>query len=130
MAENKTRVDFNAPESLVEEADTVAELLGESRTQLLIDGLRKELEDVVGDESFQRRVREAYYDDEIDFATVRDALGTDEAIRVRLLKESLAREVPAPDADDVDIPSDGEFYDGDVSTWTPDDKSDSDGGER
>lgn len=130
MAENKTRVDFNAPESLVEEADTVAELLGESRTQLLIDGLRKELEDVVGDESFQRRVREAYYDDEIDFATVRDALGTDEAIRVRLLKESLAREVPAPDADDVDIPSDGEFYDGDVSTWTPDDESDSDGGER
>lgn len=130
MAENKTRVDFNAPESLVEEADTVAELLGESRTQLLIDGLRKELEDVVGDESFQRRVREAYYENEIDFATVRDALGTDEAIRVRLLKESLAREVPAPDADDVDIPSDGEFYDGDVSTWTPDDKSDSDGGER
>lgn len=130
MAENKTRVDFNAPESLVEEADTVAELLGESRTQLLIDGLRKELEDVVGDESFQRRVREAYYDDEIDFATVRDALGTDEAIRVRLLKESLAREVPAPDADDVDIPSDSEFYDGDVSTWTPDDESDSDGGER
>lgn len=130
MEEDTTRVNFNAPESLVEEADTVAELLGESRTQLLIDGMRKELEDVVGDESFQRRVREAYYEDEIDFATVRDALGTDEAIRVRLLKESLAREVPAPDADDVDILSDGGFYDGDVSTWTPDDDSDSDGGER
>jgi hypothetical protein len=40
MAEEKTRVDFNAPASLVEQADAIADLLGVSRTQLLVDALR------------------------------------------------------------------------------------------
>jgi len=37
----KTRVDFNAPRSLVERADSVVEILT-SRTRLLIDALEDE----------------------------------------------------------------------------------------
>ena len=36
MAEEKTRVDFNAPKSLVERADSVIEILDISRTWLLM----------------------------------------------------------------------------------------------
>jgi hypothetical protein len=44
MAEEKTRIDLNAPKSLVERADSVVEILDISRTRLLIDALEDEVE--------------------------------------------------------------------------------------
>lgn len=124
MAEDKKRVDFNAPASLVEEADAVAELLGVSRTDLLVEGLREQLAETVSDEDFQRRLREAFYDGRLDFDTVATVVGTEEATRMRLLRESLDREPPVPDADEVDVPAAESFYDGEVPTWEPDDETD------
>lgn len=129
MAENKTRVDFNAPESLVERADVAADLLDISRTQLLVEALRDELESRLSDEQFQRQLRQAYYDDRLDFETVETMLGTEEAIRLQLLRASLTRDTPEPRLDG-ELPTQAEFYDGSVPEWTPDERDTDDGSQR
>lgn len=119
MAEDRTRIDFNAPTSLVERADSLADILGTSRTRLLVDALREELDDLARDEGVRREVRAAFYDDRVTFETVESVLGTEEALRMRLLRESLNRAAPEPHLED--LPADDEFYDGDVPEWAPDD---------
>ena len=130
MGEEKTRVDFNAPASLVERADSVVEILDISRTRLLITALEDELEELANDEEFRRRLSDAYYNDRIDYQTVEAVLGREEAMRMKLLRASVDQTLPEPRLDG-DLPSDEEFYDGDVPEWTPDDPSESaDGGPR
>lgn len=123
MAEEKTRVDFNAPASLVEQADAVAELLGVSRTQLLVDALRDEIDELAADDGFRRRLEAAYYDDRVGFDVVESVLGTEAAMRTKLLRDSLDRDPPEPRVD-ADLPTDEAFYDGDRPTWTPDEDAD------
>ena len=122
MPEEKIRVDFNAPASLVERADQVADVLDVSRTSLLIDALEDELEEITGDETFRRRLGEAYYDDRVDFESVESILGREEAMRMKLLKESIDWEPTEPTLAD-NLPSNEEFYDGPVPEWTPDKRS-------
>jgi len=129
MAEEKTRVDFNAPASLVERADSVVDVLDISRTRLLIDALEEELEALANDSGFRRRVSDAYYDGRVDFETVEAILGREEAMRMKLLRASIDRTPPAPQLE-ADLPSDEAFYDGEISEWTdsesstsPDDES-------
>lgn len=119
MAEEKTRVDFNAPASIVERADNVAELLDISRTRLLIDALQDELDELVNEEGFRTHLRDAYYDERIDFQTVKSVLGQEEAMRMKLLRASIDREPPKPQLK-AELPSDGEFYDGEVPVWRSD----------
>lgn len=121
MAEEQTRVDFNAPRSLVERADTVAALLDISRTQLLVDALREELDACLSDEQFLQEVKQAYYDGRIEFEAVETMLGTEEAARLQLLRESLARDAPEPVLEG-DLPTQDAFYDGKgpLPEWTPD----------
>lgn len=119
MAEEKTRVDFNAPTSLVERADQIAEVLDVSRTRLLIDALQDRLVDITDDEGFRRQLNDAFYDGRIDFRAVETILGTEEAMRLKLLRESLDSEPPEPESAGS-LPSDEVFYDGDVPAWAPD----------
>ena len=119
VAEEKTRVDFNAPASIVERADNVAELLDISRTRLLIDALQNELDDLVNDDGFRSRLRDAYYDERVDFQTVKSVLGQEEAMRMKLLRASIDREPPEPQLK-AELPSDEEFYDGEVPVWRSD----------
>ncbi len=123
MAEEKTRVDFNAPKSLVERADNVVEILDISRTRLLIDALEDELEELATDEEFRRRLSDAYYDDRVDYDTVEAILGREEAMRLKLLRESIDRAPAIPTLED-DLPSDESFYDGEVTKWTGSQSSD------
>lgn len=123
MPEEKTRVDFNAPVSLVDQADVVADLLDVSRTQLLIEALRDEIEELATDDGFRRMISDAYYSGEIDFETVESILGTEEAMRMKLLRASLNREPPEPQIES-ELPPPAEFYDGDVPEWTPHDEAD------
>ena len=116
MAEEKTRVDFNAPASLVERADGVVEVLDISRTRLLITALEDELEELANDEEFCRRLGDAYYGDRIDYQTVEAILGREEAMRMKLLRQSIDRTPPEPQLEG-DLPSDERFYDGDVPEW-------------
>lgn len=125
MAEEKTRVDFNAPKSLIERADSVVEILNISRTRLLIDALEDELEDLVNDEKFRRRLSDAYYDGRVDYDTVEAILGREEAMRLKRLRASIDRTPAIPKLED-DLPSDDAFYDGEISEWTDSRSSDSD----
>jgi hypothetical protein len=124
MAEEKTRVDFNAPKSLVERADSVVEILDISRTRLLIDALEDELEDLANDEEFRRRLNDAYYDERVEYDTVEAILGREEAMRLKLLRESIDRTNAVPKLEDG-LPSDDVFYDGEISEWTESGSSDS-----
>jgi predicted transcriptional regulator len=126
MPENKTRVDFNAPASLVERADTVAEVLDISRTRLLIDALQDELDELATDDGFRRRLSDAYYAGDVGFETVESTLGREEAMRMKLLRASLDREPPEPRLKD-ELPPDEEFYDGEMPEWEPDGESDTAG---
>lgn len=114
------RVDFNAPSSLVERADAIAELLDMSRTQLLTEALRDELESRLSDEQFRQELKQAYYDGRIGFDTVESMLGTEEALRLKLLSESIGRDAPEPRLAG-DLPSGDAFYDGDepLPEWNP-----------
>jgi len=126
MAEEKTRVDFNAPKSLVERADSVAEVLDISRTRLFIDALEDKLEALATNEEFRRRLSDAYYDDRVDYDTVESILSREEAMRMKLLQESIDRTPAIPELED-DLPSDDAFYEGEVSEWTDSNSSDTDG---
>ena len=70
MAEEKTRVDFTAPKSLVERADSVVEIVDISRTRPLIDALEDELEELANDEEFHQRLNDAYYNGRVDSDTI------------------------------------------------------------
>lgn len=118
--EEKTRVDFNAPTSLVERADAIADLLGTSRTQLLVEALREEIDNRVADEGFRDRVKAAYYADRIDLDVVDAVLGTEAATRMRLLRGSVDRDPPEPSTTGESV-SATEFYDGAIPSWEPND---------
>lgn len=122
MAGEKTRVDFNAPSSLVERADAIAELLDMSRTQLITEALRDELESRLSDDQLRQELKQAYYDGRIGFQTVESMLGTEEALRLKLLRESITRDAPEPRLEG-DLPAGEAFYDGDepLPEWIPDD---------
>ena len=117
MAGEKTRVDFNAPKSLVERADSVVEILDISRTRLLIDALEDELEALANDEEFRRRLSDAYYDGRVEYDTVEAVLGREEAMRMKLLRASIDRTPAVPQLED-DLPRDEAFYDGEITEWT------------
>jgi len=125
MAEEKARVNFNAPKSLVERADCVVEILDISRTRLLIDALEDELEAFANDDEFRRRLSDAYYEGDVDYDTVEAILGREEAMRLILLRESIDRTPAVPTLTDG-LPSDDAFYDGEVSQWTDSESADSD----
>ena len=125
MVEEKTRVDFNAPKSLINRADSVAEILDISRTRLLIDALKDELEALAADEEFCRRLSDAYYDGRVDYDTVEAILGREEAMRMKLLRASIDRTPAIPQLKN-DLPSDDAFYDDEISEWTGSDSSEPD----
>jgi hypothetical protein len=117
MSEEKTRVDFNAPTSLVERADSVAKILDISRTRLLIDALEDELEAFADDEGFRRRLRDRYYEGRVEYETVEAILGREEAMRMQLLRASVDQSPATPKLSDS-LPTDEAFYDGDMPHWT------------
>ena len=124
MAGEKTRVDFNAPKSLVERADSVVEILDISRTRLLIDALEDELETLANDEEFRRRLSDAYYDGRVEYDTVEAVLGREEAMRMKLLRASIDRTPAVPQLED-DLPRDEAFYDGEIAEWTDSESTES-----
>lgn len=124
MPEEKTRIDFNAPTSLVERVDTVADLLDTSRTRILIDALRDELEELAQADEVRRLLTDAFYNGDIEFQTVEAVVGREEALRMKLLRDSIDSTPPEPHLDAV--PAAAEFYDGSIQEWTPDEEPDGD----
>jgi hypothetical protein len=109
-------VHFQSPEYLVERLDAIADLFDKDRTDLLVEAIREYLEETAESETFQELVATKYYDDQLEFETVKQLVGAETAQRLRLLKSDLEGEpldLAAPD--DVDV------YGGDVMTAGEDD---------
>ncbi|MGZ0748588.1 hypothetical protein [Haloparvum sp. AD34] len=114
------RVHFQSPEYLVERLDAVADLFDTDRTDLLVEAIREYLEETADSETFQELVATKYYDDQLEFETVKQLVGTETAQRLRLLKADLQDE-PL----DLAAPEDIDVYDGDataVDTAADDDR--------
>ena len=88
MSEKK-RVQFRAPQSLVDRADSLAEVLDTDRTDVLIDALRDYLREAAHDDEVKQEIADAYYDDRITFDELADLVGHEEAANFRVLKEQL-----------------------------------------
>lgn len=104
------RVHFQSPEYLVERLDAVAELFDTDRTDLLVEAIREYLEETADSETFQELVATKYYDDQLEFETVKQLVGTETAQRLRILKADLEDE-PL----DLEAPADVDIY-GDDAT--------------
>lgn len=85
------RVNFRVPADLVEKADVAAEVSHKNRTEILVEALREYLAAVEEDEAFREAVVELYLDDEIDFETLKDFVGRQDAESVRASKRLLER---------------------------------------
>lgn len=110
------RVHFQSPEYLVERLDAIADLFDKDRTDLLVEAIREYIEDTADSDTFQELVAAKYYDDQLEFKTVKQLVGAETAQRLRLLKADLEGEpldLAAPD--DVDI------YDEEATTVATDD---------
>lgn len=115
------RVHFQSPEYLVDRLDAIADLFDKDRTDLLVEAIREYIEETAESETFQELVATKYYDDQLEFETVKQLVGAETAQRLRLLKadlESGSLDIAAPD--DVDI------YGGETTTIDPERDADVD----
>jgi len=110
-SDDPRRVHFQSPEYLVDRLDAIADLFDKDRTDLLVDAIREYIEDTADSETFQELVATKYYDDQLEFETVKQLVGAETDQRLRLLKADLEDE-PL----DLATPNDVDVYDGDVTT--------------
>lgn len=83
------RVQFRAPEQLIEQADVLATAEGRDRTAVLIDALRNYLRESAESDDVKRDLANAYYEEEIGYNEIKEILGPKEAENLRLLKDQL-----------------------------------------
>jgi metal-responsive CopG/Arc/MetJ family transcriptional regulator len=83
------KVNFRLPEQLVTHADIAAEVTHKNRTELLIETLREYLNEAKSEESFQEAVVELYLVDELEFETLIDMIGRQDAEAIRTSKQLL-----------------------------------------
>lgn len=103
-ADDSRRVHFQSPEYLVERLDAIADLMGTDRTELLVEAIREYIDEQADSDAFQQRVATAFYADELDFETVKQLVGAEQALRLRLLKADIEGEsfnLNAPDNTDI-----------------------------
>ncbi|WP_254538418.1 ribbon-helix-helix domain-containing protein [Halomarina litorea] len=105
------RVHFQSPEYLVERLDAIAELFDKDRTDVLVEAIREYIEETADSETFQELVATKYYDDQLEFETVKQLVGAETAQRLRLLKADLEGE-----PFDLDAPADVNIYGDDATT--------------
>ena len=105
------RVHFQSPEYLVDRLDAIADLFDKDRTDLLVEAIREYIADTADSETFKELVATKYYDDQLEFETVKQLVGAETAQRLRLLKADLEDE-PL----DLAAPDDADVYEGDVTT--------------
>lgn len=85
------RVNFRLPEELVTQADIAAAVTHKNRTEILIEALREYLNEIESDEQFRESVVELYLDEQIEFDTLADVIGRQDAEAVHASKEVLDR---------------------------------------
>lgn len=83
------RVHFHSPVQLIERVDAIATIFHKDRTEILNEALREYVDETANDDSFQGIVANEYYEERLDFETVKQLVGADAAQRFRLLKRDL-----------------------------------------
>ncbi|GGN24370.1 hypothetical protein [Halarchaeum nitratireducens] len=89
MSAEKKRVQFRAPDRLIDRADALANVLGEDRTDILVTALREYLQEATHDDALVQEIAAAYYDDEITYDQLKSLVGAEESANLRVLKEQL-----------------------------------------
>jgi len=89
MSTDKKRVQFRAPNRLIDRADALAAVLGEDRTDVLVTALREYLQDAAHDDQLTQEIAAAYYDGEITYEQLKTLVGAEEAANLRVLKQQL-----------------------------------------
>jgi metal-responsive CopG/Arc/MetJ family transcriptional regulator len=89
MSTDKKRVQFRAPNRLINRADALATVLGEDRTDILVTALREYLQDAAHNDALTQEIAAAYYDDEITYEQLKSLVGAEEAANLRVLKQQL-----------------------------------------
>ncbi|MWV65528.1 hypothetical protein GRS48_11965 [Halorubrum sp. JWXQ-INN 858] len=89
MSTNKKRVQFRAPNRLIDRADALAAVFGEDRTDVLVTALREYLQDAAHDDVLIQEIAAAYYDDEISYEQLKALVGAEEAANLQVLKQQL-----------------------------------------
>ena len=89
MSTDRKRVQFRAPDRLIDRADALAAVLGEDRTDILVTALREYLQDATHDDTLTQEIAAAYYDDGISHEQLRALVGAEEAANRRVLKRQL-----------------------------------------
>lgn len=89
MSVDKKRVQFRAPQRLVDRTDALAAVLGEDRTDILVTALREYLQEATHDDTLTQEIAAAYYDDEISDEQLKTLVGAEEAANLRVLKQQL-----------------------------------------
>ena len=90
MSTDKKRVQFRAPDRLIERTDALATVLGEDRTDILVTALREYLQDATHDDALLQEIADAYYEDAISFTQLKSLVGAEEAANIRVLKQQLS----------------------------------------
>jgi len=114
-SDDPRRVHFQSPEHLVDRLDAMAELFETDRTDLLVEAIREYVAETADSDTFRELVATKYYDEQLDFETAKQLVGTETAQRLRLLKRDLDDE-PL----DLSPPTDDDIYDGDAVSVAPD----------
>jgi len=89
MGTEKRRVQFRAPNQLIDQVDMLAEVLGEYRTDILVMALREYLQDAAHDNALAQEIEAAYYDDKISHEQLKALVGAEEAANLGVLKQQL-----------------------------------------
>lgn len=89
MSNERRRVQFRAPERLVDRADALAAVTGGDRTNVLVTALREYLQEATHDDTLTQEIAAAYYDDVIDFEQLESLVGAEKAANFRVLKHQL-----------------------------------------
>lgn len=89
MRNDERRVQFRAPNRLIDRTDALADVLGEDRTDILVTALREYLQDATHDDALTQEIADAYYDDEISYEQLEVLVGAEEAANRRVLKQQL-----------------------------------------
>lgn len=88
----KKRVQFRAPETLVDRADTLAAVRETDRTEVLITALRDYLHEATHSDQISQEIADAFYSDEITFGELQALVGHEEAANIHVLKQQLSEE--------------------------------------
>jgi metal-responsive CopG/Arc/MetJ family transcriptional regulator len=83
------KVNFRLPEELIDKADVAARVSHKNRTEIVKDALRKYLQEVEDKEAFEKAVIELYLEGKIDFDTLKQFVGRQDAESVRASKTLL-----------------------------------------